>query len=377
MTKKEHPEEKKVSLRSAVSWAVGSVAVGIVIGAATSNWDQRKDNQEVIVRNEFVSLEGLSYSGFYQRVAETPKVTFEHPNHTTNIPGDIKQTLENVILQKAPPDTEILGKEYSAKTHFVSIGWGHKLFQEYVRRSNNSIKEFFEYAGIENLVPNVSYSTIGAEYPLRESNTNTAGFNICWNSTNRYGGKFRLKTSGKNTSGKEEGYAGAIYSAKAPDANAELGIDVQNENGPVLKELIYGPFVFALGFNAVSSYTSPPMEAMHFALHELRAKYSIAEMNDKFNKTGVVTSDIINDSVIKWFLRETAVIRGMIDNFIIENAPGIGLDMGEVAAYTSRSSRNFEEDKLVPEVREMIRQIGPKEVMRLYLNDPEKLFSKQ
>ncbi len=345
------------------------------------------------------ALDDITYAEWYAQVSRNAEGDqFEHPDYhkTSDVSSSIREIIRKKITDSRDFDflredgwynaRNILDEDsvrYSKRQLFTGIRWGEKELREFTERSNAALREFFEYAGISSLCPNIStYNILDPSERVALSGSSGVVPNIVWHRSTSYTGEYKVHKE----------YPGSRYSPVFPEdkwVNITLTertdhseiprryeFDMAPGNRVILPTIHVEPIVLTIGVNAASAYSTTLQGVMHYAMITASGR----DMKNQLQKSVDYGNDINVDGTQRRIIqdrvtvREEAIVHGLFYEFANQKLVDLGLAPPD---SQQMFGNNLEDPKyaLVPFIIHKAREMGPVKVMRLYLHNPDALFS--
>jgi hypothetical protein len=282
-----------------------------------------------------------------------------------------KAFLENELNKKAKNRVLILESKFNRDRKLIALAAPESAITAYAQRSRESIRDFFAYIG-EQKIPNTSFHVLSAQTSFLAPDKNNIPMYLVWKAFDVLKGSYLVEIRGKRGKGEV-----VLKETAAGESVSAFEMHFGNEGATLKQEKMSAP-VLTLGFGAVATYTSPPAEALHYALRGIRIKSTIEEINKKWlaaGKPSKLEVAILNSTLEECLEREEGLVHGLLDQFTEEKSQQLGFSAEAVYNYQKHNGSKYY--SLTPRIREILKSRKASEVLQMYKENPLILFANQ
>jgi len=267
-------------------------------------------------------------------------------------------------------------KKKLALTTQATYGYTRSLLQPealkaFSNRAVEGFKEFLEYVGRPDLLPKIEFRLLDEqtkfESPVKESAIMyLAGHRKIriWAYLHYQGQKEILLRRKIVVTDSVRGQLVGVFTGSFTE---EQGVNLR----PVMHHAYGG-----VGYSAMSSYAIPMSELFPICLRQMAAARVNKEINAAWAQRGKPNSFKTREyqSIIrKWDIREDSVVEALIDEFIGSKLDELGFTREDWVKYCKHG--NNPQYALSPAIKEKIKKLGAPEVLRMYIEEPDRLFN--
>jgi len=360
MKKASQPKGKTlVFKRRALLAAAGTLTLaGILKMIARCDDNPKPEKYGDWYRKNLAGAKGPNFDDYGRvRQAHTPE------------PGETA-LLEQQIEQRLGRKPKIFSRKYEKAVRTVTLGIQPAVLAEYVQRSTAATQEFFAYAGIPDRAPEITLELLTAETKMKPPSDDRIAMYSAWQVYDCVIGRYKIEVGGQVLDA--DSFAGKGMPSGLIKNNCTFDY---KDDGIVFRSENNMPVLLTVGNGAPEAYTSPPAEALHFAIRRVRYQGIIDDINSWWKSSGrppQLPGHIIDKTGQECLRREEGVVHALLDEFVEKRKDELGFTEHELRSYLEHTSRP--EYAYVLPVREKVRKLGPEKVMRIYLENHRELF---
>jgi len=325
----------------------------------------------------------LNYNQFWhQKIKPTQGDFFMHTTYQpkADLSGSLATTVQQLMaeeLQKSLSQGKLkldpskqLTVSNKANAGYTSLHIQQDVLAEYTDRANQGFKEFLDYVDRPDLMPNLDFRLLDANTKFQPPTTDSATMYLAWNKNTRVWSWLHYEDQKDQLLTRRidapDPIRGQLVGQMVGSFDQATGVTLENQ-----MHHAYG----GLGYSPISSYAIPMSELFPLFLRPITAKFINKEINETWTKQGrpIAIDKNHHQSVIKkWDIREDSLLEALIDEFIGTKLNQLGFTETDWQKYSKHGNSN--QYALSPKVKNKIKNLGAPEVLRLYIEQPEKLF---
>lgn len=330
-----------------------------------------------------ISADRTNYTQFWQeKIRPAEGKFFLHSTYQPEVKlsDPFARTVQEVMqdeIQKALSKGELkldpqkqLAMTNKANNGYTSLQMTKEVLEEFAARASEGFKDFLQYVGRPDYMPNLQFRLLEEDTEFQAPTTESAVMYLAWNRNIRvwswlhYAGQkdYILRRQVIAT----DPHRGQLVGILTGSFDEDKGVNLQH-----VMQHAYG----GVGYSAISSYAVPMSELFPLFLRPFTAERVNTEINQSWTKMGKPLSIDKKEHqrvIKKWDVREDSLIEGLIDEFIGTKLDELGFTKEDWSSYCKHG--NSDQYALSPVVKNKIRQLGAPEVLRLYIEEPDKLF---
>ena len=257
---------------------------------------------------------------------------------------------------------------------FTEFSGNDIAFREFEARARAATKQFFQFVGIEKELPQLAFYRLTSATPIvKEKNalhyyvagTMKEGHIAAYYGVLRSG----MKESALLVRDKGDRSGGVFKTMET------ILLKANNDNF-VLKDEVAPIILITAAQDAIMSYSSPPAEALHYALRSVRQNGTIEDLNTWLlsnGKQGEV-EEHIEKFGREWLHREEGVVHALLDDFLEKQQARERFSAKEMSDYIHVAPK--EPYHLVPLIRAALKTTTPAALLKEYRENPRGLFAR-